>query len=146
MASITDTSWILIRHAYAFVPKPWVTVLCARDMHAEVIPGVPERRAQFVLDAHTGQGWHREGTGKYLYWSDIPPLGQWCSRDIAPPVGHQCLFWLVHGPNTGINIGRLAPQKGDTTLWQIRPPDELSWKPVISKVIGGWLLLPTDAE
>lgn len=142
---ITDTSWIVIRHPYAFLPTPWLTVLCARDLEIEVLPGIKERRSQFVLDAYTGQSWHREGTGKYTFWSDIPPLNKWCPREITPPLGYACLFWLMRSPYLGLNIGRVTPKNPDTLLWQIKPVGDASWQPVISKAVGGWLLLPTDS-
>lgn len=141
---ITDTSWVVFRHPHAFLPPPWTVVLCARDMHTEVKPGVKERRSRYTLDTHTGAEWHREGAGQYEYWSNIPPITKWSSRQMPPPVGHLCLFWLHTTPYIGVNIGRVVPQSSDTFLWQIRDPGSQAWISVLSKAVNGWLSLPPE--
>ncbi|NJN21308.1 MAG: hypothetical protein HC812_09085 [Leptolyngbya sp. RL_3_1] len=143
---IIDTSWIVVRHPHAFLPEPWRTVLCMRDMEIEVIMGIQERRSRFTLDSHTGAEWHREGSGQYEVWSHIPPWHQWCPLALPPPIGRQCLFWLSGSPHRGLQIGQVTIQHPDMRRYQIRHPMDCSWMTVVSKAIGGWLLLPVEDD
>jgi hypothetical protein len=124
-------------------------------MNIEVISGVKERRSRLTLDSYTGVEWHRLGTGQYEVWSNIPPRSQWCSLDSPPPIGHTCLFWLSSGPHRGLRIGKATIQQLDMRRYEVnvQHPDmrryeiqkaDHSWMTVVSKVIGGWLLLPPD--
>lgn len=143
-AMITDTSWMVVRHPHAFLPNPWQTVLCKRDMTIEVMPGVTERRFAFVLDSYSGRSWHREGSGTYEYWTDFPKIEQWCPPQITPPLNTLCLLWLHSSEDAGLQIGQVGQDALGNELWQIRDPYSTNWKRVFSKNVGGWLLMPPD--
>jgi hypothetical protein len=117
-----------------------------RNMNTEVILGIKERRSRFTLDSHTGVEWHRQGSGQYEFWSHIPPQSQWCPLALTPPLGHPCLFWLSGSPHRGLQIGQVTLQHPDMRRYQIKNPVDCSWMTVVSKAIGGWLLLPAEDE
>lgn len=139
---ITDTSWVVVRHPHAFVPKPWQVVLCKRDTITEVLPGIQERRFRFAIDVYSGKGWSRKGSGQYEYWTNFPPIEQWCPVGTNPPFNALCVFWLHSGQYTGLQIGQVVLDALSHATWQVREPYTLNWTNVLSKNIGSWLLLP----
>lgn len=139
---ITDTSWIVPRHPYAFLPKPWQVSLCCRDLTAEVLPNVQERRCRFAIDLHSGYEWSREGTGHYVYWTHLPPLEAWCPYSIQPPLRTLCVFWLKGGHYAGLHVGQVSVDALDNTSWKIQEHYSSKWSQTLSTNIQGWLLLP----
>jgi hypothetical protein len=138
----TDTSWIIVRHPYAFLPHPWQVVLCKRDMTVEILPGIQERRYVFTIDVYNGRDWLRKGSGHYEYWTHLPDIGQWCPPHMMPPPHTRCVYCLNAGQYAGLHIGQIALGQIGNTLWQIREPNSTDWTTVLSKNILGWLLLP----
>jgi hypothetical protein len=113
-------------------------------MSSEVLPNIQERRFVFTIDVHAGDRWLREGSGQYQYWTHLPELKHWCPGQMPPPLSTKCLFCLVGGQHTGLHFGQIDRGQLDNITWQIRKPNSLVWETVLSKQIGGWLLLPPD--
>ncbi|PSN11311.1 hypothetical protein C7271_24780 [filamentous cyanobacterium CCP5] len=113
-------------------------------MSAVVLPTIQERRAVFTIDVYSGDRWLREGSGEYQYWTHLPELKNWCPVQMQPPFYTQCLFCLVGGQNAGLHIGQTAQGQLENATWQIRLPNSFVWTTVLSKQIGGWLLLPPN--
>lgn len=143
---ITDTSWIVARHPYAFLPKPWQVVLCKRDLSTEVLPGVTERRSAFTIDIHSGKSWLRQGTGSYEYWSHFPSFDEWCAAEIIPPSQTFCVLGLEGGHHKGVHIGQVVIDSMGHANWQMQEPYSTQWTTVLSKNVSGWLLLPPVEE
>jgi hypothetical protein len=138
---ITDTSWIVMRHPYAFLPPPWQVNLCRRKMQVQVLPDVTERRFKFTLDIHSGQNWARQGTGEYEYWTHIPPIQKWCTPEMVPPLDCLCIFWIQGGCYSGLHVGRVRLGTLQHVIWEFQEPYSAKWSRTISSNLGGWLLL-----
>jgi hypothetical protein len=132
-----NTRWAILRDAAVFPPPFHTSVICLRDLSVEVMSGQKERRHEWVVDSFNGKTWGRVGTGRYLKWSNCPPVGMARSPLKIPEPDKPIVIYVTLTQYFGLRIGKMS--KGS---WMIYADALNDWVSIPVGYIGGYLLLP----
>lgn len=134
----SDVRWLVLRDADVFPPPPHTSVVCQRDLSLEIMTGQRERRHEFVVDQSNGRTWGRLGTGRYLRWSNCPPVGMTRSPLQLPEPNKPVIIYVNITQYFGLRVGKMDYQG----IWMIYSDTLNNWIAIPVSYISGWLALP----
>ena len=131
-----------LRDIKSFPPPTRVTLLCRRNLEWEISPGQKERRDEFTVDKYNGKQWGREGTGKYVQYSTIPPVGMMHTlQKQMPPIKRHFVADCTHSKYFGAHITKMIAPNPTKRIFQIQLPYSGDWVDVPPSYIAGWFPL-----